>query len=231
VGDGIASLSMDERATLANLSVEAGALTGIVEVDDRALDWLTEHRALTREELGRRVVRADPDAAFSRVIEIDLAEAKPMVARPGDPRSAVSLAELLAREGTVRVDIAYGGSCTGSKASDVAAYATAVRGRRIAPGVRFYVQFGSRAVRAVAEQEGHSATLEAAGALLLEPACGACIRAGPGVSERPDQVTISAGSRNFAGRSGPGQVYLGSPYTVAAAAVTGHLVDPRDLFS
>jgi 3-isopropylmalate/(R)-2-methylmalate dehydratase large subunit len=156
-----------------------------------------------------------------------LARIEPMLAVPSDPRNGRSLREV--REGGApRIDIAYGGSCTGSKASDIDAYAAVLgaglqAGQRVAPGVRLFIQLGSMAVRRYAEQRGYLKIFEAAGAIVLEPACGACIGSGPGISTRDDEVTVSAVNRNFPGRSGPGLVYLASPWVVAASALAGEL--------
>jgi 3-isopropylmalate/(R)-2-methylmalate dehydratase large subunit len=97
-------------------------------------------------------------------------------------------------------------------------------GRSIAPGVHLYIQFGSQEIRDYAIEKGHYALFEAMGVDLIDPSCGACIKAGPGVSDKPDQVTVSAINRNFPGRSGPGQVWLASPLTVASSAIAGYIV-------
>ena len=99
------------------------------------------------------------------------------------------------------------------------------QGKRVADSVKFYIQFGSQETREYCVRKGYLAIFEKAGAKAIEPSCGACINAGPGVSTRPDQIVISAQNRNFPGRSGPGQMYLASPLTVAASAVAGHIVE------
>jgi len=153
-----------------------------------------------------------------------------MLALPGDPRNAVSLRTAL-RGGSVPIDIAYGGSCTGSKAADIDVYAAVLSaglraGRRVAPGVRLFIQLGSLAIRRYAEERGYLELFARAGATVLEPACGACIGSGPGISTRPEEVTVSAVNRNFPGRSGPGRVYLASPWVVAESALWGELRAP-----
>jgi 3-isopropylmalate/(R)-2-methylmalate dehydratase large subunit len=235
-GEGVATLPVDERATLANMAVEGGGFTGLVEVDEAAIAWLAASRGLSEREVRARVVRSDEDASYADLVEIDLRRIEPMVALPGDPRNAVPLSRFRADHGDVRIDIAYGGSCAGSKATDMDLYARVLsealeRGLRTAEGVRLYLQFGSQDVRRYAEGRGYRALFESVGATLLDPACGACIRAGPGISDRPDQVTVSAASRNYPGRSGPGRVYLASPLVVAASAVAGYLIDPETLFA
>jgi 3-isopropylmalate/(R)-2-methylmalate dehydratase large subunit len=227
-GDGVKGLPLDERATLTNMAVEAGSFTGIIEADDVVVDYLGKQRGLAADEVRGRIVRADPGAEYTATFEIDLARIEPMVALPGDPRNGVPLAKL---EGEVKIDIAYGGSCTGGKKADMDMYAEVLRdavakGKTVAPGVHLYIQFGSQDIRRYAESKGYLELFTNAGAELVDPSCGACIKAGPGVSDRPDQVTVSAINRNFPGRSGPGRVYLASPLVVAASAIAGHIVTP-----
>jgi 3-isopropylmalate/(R)-2-methylmalate dehydratase large subunit len=230
-GDGIAALPLDERATLVNMSVEAGGFTGIIEADEVTVDYIHRMRGLPKEELRARIVRSDPGAQYVETFEIDLAGVEPMVATPGDPRNGVPMTEL----GTdVPIDIAYGGSCTGGKKSDMDMYALVLgaalkQGRRVADNVRCYIQFGSREIRRYAEEKGYTKLFEEAGVVMINPSCGACINAGPGASTGPDEVTVSAQNRNFPGRSGPGKVYLASPFTVAASAVAGRIVPPTEI--
>lgn len=234
-GDGVASLSLDERATLANMAVEAGAFTAILPVDDAVLEGLARERGESSSELSARAVTPDPDATYAARIELALDAVEPMVALPSDPKNAMPVSHLAtAVPGGVAIDIAYGGSCTGSKVADMDLYAAVLlpavrRGARVAPGVSFYIQFGSDRVRHHAEARGYVSLFQAAGATLLEPACGACVGAGPGASERPEHVTVSAANRNYPGRSGPGRVYLASPAVVAASALLGRIAAPTSL--
>ncbi len=237
-GPGLASLSMDERATLANMATECVAKTGVVEGDERTVEWIAARRKdLTKDQLRARLVRPDPGAVYAGgVHRIDLDAIVPMVATPGDPDRGIpsdpgngcNVEDLP----SVRIDIAYGGSCTAGKQDDVDAYATVVRealaaGRRVAAGVRFYIQFGSEEVETYARTRGYLDDFRAAGVEVIRPGCGACIGCGPGVSETGDQVTVSAINRNFKGRSGPGKLYLASPSTVAASAIEGRIVSFR----
>jgi len=229
-GPGLRDLDMDERATLANMSVEAGGFTGIVEPDDITVDYLVKQRGMSREAVQSLVVKADPGAVYAEVFTIDLTSLEPMLALPGDPRNGIPMS---AMNGEIKIDIAYGGSCTGGKKADMDMYAAVLKqglaaGKSVAPGVHFYLQFGSVAVKRYAEEQGYIDIFKKAGAELLDPGCGACIRAGPGVSMTPTEVTISSQNRNFPGRSGPGQVYLASPLTVAASALAGHIVPPPE---
>jgi 3-isopropylmalate/(R)-2-methylmalate dehydratase large subunit len=229
-GDGVSGLSFDERATLTNMAVEAGGFTGIVEADEVVVDYLVKQRGLRADDVRALVVRADPGAAYCATFEVDLAAIEPMVATPGDPRNGVPLRTLE----RVKIDIAYGGSCTGGKKADMDMYASVLSkavaaGKRVADGVRLYIQFGSQDIRRYAESKGYLEVFREAGAELVDPSCGACIKAGPGVSDRPEQVTVSAINRNFPGRSGPGKVYLASPLVVAASAIAGHIVAPSSI--
>jgi 3-isopropylmalate/(R)-2-methylmalate dehydratase large subunit len=228
-GDGVAHLPLDERATLTNMAVEAGGFTGIIEADEVVVDYLVKQRGADAADVRRRIVKADPGATYCATFTIDLASIPPMVATPGDPRNGVPLADL---PGEVPINIAYGGSCTGGKKADMDMYAKVLgdavaQGKRVAPGVHFYLQFGSQDIRRYAQEKGYLEVFEKAGAELVDPSCGACIKAGPGSSDSPDQVTVSAQNRNFPGRSGPGKVYLASPLVVAASAIAGRIVAPR----
>jgi 3-isopropylmalate/(R)-2-methylmalate dehydratase large subunit len=229
-GEGVKKMSLDERATLTNMAVEAGSFTGIIEADEVVVAYLTEMRGLPADEVRQRIVRADPDASYAASFEIDLGKVVAMVATPGDPRNGVALTDL----GEVKIQIAYGGSCTGGKKADMDMYAAVLeralaQGRKVADGVQLYIQFGSQHIRQYAEQKGYLEIFQRVGANIVDPSCGACIRAGPGVSFRPDEVTVSAINRNFPGRSGPGQVYLASPWVVAASAIAGKIVAPEQI--
>lgn len=224
-GPGVYAMPMDERATLTNMAVEAGGFTGIIAPDDLTIATLVRTRGLPEAAVRAGIVRSDPDATYAFAFTIDLDRVVPMVATPGDPRNGVPLGEMT---NAVPIDIAYAGSCTGGKKADMDMYAAVLGralsdGRRIAPGVKFFIQFGSQKIRDYAIAKGYPAIFEQAGAEILGPSCGACINAGPGASADPDQVTVSSQNRNFNGRSGPGKVYLASPYTVAAAAIAGFI--------
>lgn len=228
-GDGTFGLGLDERATLTNMSVEAGGFTGIIAADDVVVDYLAGRRQKSRDEIRAMVVTADEGASYAHTFDIDLATLVPMVATPGDPRNGVPLTSL---KSDVKIDIAYGGSCTGGKKADMDMYAEVLsraleHGKRVADGVKLYIQFGSQEIREYAEAKGYVDVFQRAGAELINPSCGACIKAGPGVSNSKDEVTVSAINRNFPGRSGPGQVYLASPLVVAASAVMGRIAGPE----
>ena len=228
-GEAVAELSVDERATMTNMAAEIGGFTGIVEPDAKVVEFLVERRAMSRADAARMVegLASDADAQYAHVIELDADEIHPMVATPGDPGNGKQVRDL---NTPVPVEIAYGGTCTAGKNEDMDMYARVLQdalaqGKRVAESCRFFIQFGSQATRNYAVSRGYLEIFQKAGATVIEPSCGACINAGPGVSTRPDQVVISAQNRNFPGRSGPGQMYLASPLTVAASAVAGTIVE------
>jgi len=228
-GEAIEQLSVDERATMTNMAAEIGGFTGIVAPDKKAVDFLVERRGMDRKKAEAMIggLYSDKDAPYAHVIELDAAEITPMVATPGDPGNGKYVRDL---NTPVPVEIAYGGTCTAGKNEDMDMYAAVLadalkHGKGIADSVKFYIQFGSQETREYCLRKGYLDVFQKAGAIVIEPSCGACINAGPGVSTRPDQVVISAQNRNFPGRSGPGQMYLASPLTVAASAVAGYIVE------
>ena len=229
-GEDLKNWSMDERATLTNMAVEAGGTTGIIEPDEVTLDYVVRTRGLDADEVRKGFVYSDEDAEYAAVFEIDLDAIGPMVATPGDPRNGIPIEEL---DGEVRIDAAYGGSCTGGKMADMDMYASVLEsalksGKRVKDGVHLYIQFGSQKIKQYARQRGYIDLFERAGAELIDPSCGACINAGPGASPNAETVTVSAQNRNFPGRSGPGKLYLASPYVVAASAIAGKIVEPKE---
>jgi len=228
-GEAIEELSVDERATMTNMAAEIGGFTGIVAPDKKAVDFLVERRGMDRAKAESMIagLHSDRGAQYAHVIELDAAEITPMVATPGDPGNGKYVREL---NTPVPVEIAYGGTCTAGKNEDMDMYAAVLadalkQGKHVADSVKFYIQFGSQETRDYCLRKGYLDVFRKAGAEVIEPSCGACINAGPGVSTRPDQVVISAQNRNFPGRSGPGQMYLASPFTVAASAVAGYIVE------
>jgi len=226
-GDAVEALDIDERATMTNMAAEVGAFTGIVRPDEKAVEFLARERGV-RPADSRRMLEglfSDPGAEYETVIDIDAARLEPMVALPGDPGNGLFLHEL---QGPVKVAIAYAGSCTAGKKSDMDMYARVFRealerGERVHAGVKCYIQCGSQEVKRYCEERGYLDVFRDVGAEFIEPSCGACINAGPGVSYDRDTVTISAINRNFPGRSGPGQLYLASPFTTAASAIAGQI--------
>ena len=228
-GDAIAQFSTDERATLTNMTAELGGFTGIVAPDEETVRFLRERRGIDFEL--EPWMRSDPEAEYAQTLHVDCAAVPPMVATPGDPGNGLPLAAVADR---VRIDIAYGGSCTAGKREDFDHYHevlrwAADRGLRLAPGVQLFLQFGTTAVRDHCVSAGYMDAFEKVGARMLQPSCGACGNCGPGGSIASEQITVSAINRNFPGRGGPGQVWLASPPTVAASAIAGELLSFEEL--
>ena len=233
-GPGLAYLSMDERATLCNMATECSARNGICEGDEMTVEWMLMMRPeLSASQVREKIVAPDEGAIYDGgTHHIDLSAIVPMVAHPGNPDEGIpsdpTNGALVSEIGTVDIDIAYGGSCTAGKIDDIAYYAEVctaadAAGMTVAEAVDFYIQYGSGLVKEYALEQGWDALFRRVGVNVIDPGCGACIGAGPGVSTSPDQVTVSAINRNFQGRSGPGKLYLASPLTVAASAFTGRI--------
>jgi len=229
VGPVIDAMSIDERATLTNMVAELGGLTGICAPDLETVRFLKERRGIEFEI--EDWMHSDSDAFYAHEIVLNCSDVGPMLARPGDPGNGLSLSEL---ESPVPVQIAYGGSCTAGKREDFDHYFEVAkwardRQMRVADGVKLYLQCGTLDVRQYCIDQGYLDTFEAIGAELLGPACGACGQCGPGVTEEANQTVVSAINRNFAGRGGPGQVWLASPPTVVASALAGEILSFDDL--
>jgi 3-isopropylmalate/(R)-2-methylmalate dehydratase large subunit len=222
-GGGVEALPMAERMVLTNMSAELGAKTGLIAPDAVTVAALAEAGVDQPDALSWR---GDADAAYERVLDLAAGELPPQVAAPHSPENAAPVA---AHAG-VAIDQAYIGACTGAKLSDLRMAAEVLRGRKVAPGVRLLVAPASTRATHQAAEDGTLAALTGAGAILLPTGCGACAGFGAGVLAE-DEVCISSTARNFKGRMGAAsaRVYLGSPYTVAAAAVTGCISDPREL--
>jgi len=228
-GEGIAPMDTDERATLTNMCAELGGLTGIVAPDAQTLRFLKERRGVDFQI--EDWMHSDEGAHFVHRIAVDLSGLRPMVAQPGDPGQGLAVADLPER---VRIDIAYGGSCTAGKREDFDHYHAVLawglkQGLKIPPSVQVFLQYGTTAVRDYCIAQGYDKTFAAMGVRILQPSCGACANCGPGSSTDAAQVTVSAINRNFPGRSGPGQVWLASPPTVMASALAGELLSFEEL--
>lgn len=228
-GEGIAHLSTDERATLTNMCAELGGLTGIVAPDVETLRFLRERRDV--DAVIEDWMHSDDGAHYAHHMAVDLTQLSPMVARPGDPGLGLALSDL---QEPVRIDIAYGGSCTAGKREDFDHYHAVLawglaQGLKVPEGVHVFLQYGTTAVRDYCTAQGYDKTFAALGVRILQPSCGACANCGPGSSTDAAQVTVSAVNRNFPGRSGPGQVWLASPPTVMASALAGELISFEDL--
>ena len=220
-GPGIAALSVPERATITNMGTELGATTSIFPSDDVTRAFL----AAEGREADFTPLASDPDAHYDRVIDIDLNTLQPMIACPHSPDNVVPVASLA---GT-KVDQVCIGSCTNSSLFDMLKVAALLKGRTIAPGVSLSISPGSKQVLTMLSDCGALTDILASGARLLECACGPCI--GMGFSPNSGGVSLRTFNRNFLGRSGTkdAQVYLVSPETAVAAALTGTITDPQTL--
>ena len=220
-GDGVADLSVPQRATITNMGAELGVTTSLFPSDERTREFLRRQR----REKDYTPFAADSDAEYDEVIEIDLDTLEPLAACPSSPDQIKSIRELAGKKvGQVLV-----GSCTNGGYRDLALVAKALKGKTIHPDVTLGIAPGSRPVLEMLCNEGLLGDLVAAGARILEVGCGPCI--GQGQSPADDTITVRTFNRNFAGRSGTkgDQSYLVSPETAVAAALTGVFTDPRDL--
>ncbi len=237
-GLGVATLTVDERLSISNMTTEWGTLVGWFPVDERTLAYLNERqdelkaqgvKRIRSEELAAWAVNPpapDADADYAARIVLDLSEVTPHVSGPDTVQVMASLAEIEPQR--VAIQKAYLVSCVNSRLEDLAAAAQALAGKRVAPTVKFYLAPASRAVQEQAERRGSWQTLLEAGAITLPAGCGPCIGLGTGLLE-PDEVGISATNRNFKGRMGSrdAQCYLASPAVVAASAVAGYICGPN----
>ncbi|MGO4331267.1 3-isopropylmalate dehydratase large subunit [Cupriavidus sp. 2TAF22] len=229
-GEAVAALPMQERMTLSNMSAELGAQTGLIAPDATTVAWLAEAGvpAATLDAIALAHWRTDPGAALLESHRFDAGALAPQVAAPHSPANTGPVGEVAGQA----VDIAYLGACTGAKLEDLRMAASVLRGRRVAPGVSLQLAPASLRDQQQAEREGTLAALLDAGAHLLPNACNAC--AGYGASRFPaGSRAIASTARNFAGRMGDSgsAVWLASPLTVAASAVAGKIIDPREMLA
>lgn len=219
-GEAVHALPMDDRLTLTNMAIEAGAKTGIIEPDDVTIRYVQE-----RGRLDIDPVISDADANYKHVITYDASTLEPLVALPYSPANGVPVN----KTGDVSIQQAYIGACTGAKYYDIAAAAAILKGHRIAAGTRMFVAPATADAYRLAASDGTLATLLEAGATMLPPTCNACAGLSNGILSENERC-ISSTNRNFRGRMGPlsSEVFLASPATVAASAITGRITDPRE---
>ena len=220
-GDGVAALSMDDRFTIANMAIEAGAKNGIFPVDAATRRYLFEHRA--KEPV---VHAADPDAAYARTVEIDLAALRPTVAFPHLPSNVRTIDAV----GDVPIDQVVIGSCTNGRLSDLRIAAEAMAGRHVAPTVRCIVIPATQRIWLQAMEEGLLRTFAEAGCVVSTPTCGPCLGGHMGILAKGERC-VATTNRNFVGRMGhvESEVYLASPAVAAASAVAGRIAGPEEL--
>lgn len=214
-GEGLHSLTVSDRVAICNLCVEAGAKTALMEVDDIALDYLREHGREPKE-----IFKSDDDAVFSQVIDIDLSQIQPVVAKPHFVDNVVAAKESLG----VKIDEAFLGSCNNGRIEDLRVGASIIKGKKVSPEVRFLVVPASRSVYSQALSEGLLDIFIEAGAIVMNPNCSVCWGSCQGVIGE-NEVLISTGTRNFKGRAGhrDSYVYLASAATVTASAIKGEI--------
>jgi homoaconitate hydratase family protein/3-isopropylmalate dehydratase small subunit len=218
-GDAVNRFTLDERITIASMGTEMGAIIVLFEPNDLVLDYC-------QERTGRKIepVKADADAKYAQVYDIDLSKFRPMISRPGAPHDTVSIEDV---KGT-KIDSAFIGSCTNGRIMDMRAVANVLEGRQVAPGVVLKIVPGTNEVWKQCLDEGLIQIFKNAGALLSNAGCAGCA-AGQVGQNGPGEVTISTGNRNFPGKQGKGDVYLASPAVVAASAVAGYITSPDDI--
>lgn len=220
-GDGIAALSMDDRFTIANMAIEAGAKNGIFPVDEQTIAYMKEHSAKPY-----KVFEADEDAVYDETYTIDLSTLEPTAAFPHLPENTKTIKE----SGEVKIDQVVIGSCTNGRISDLRAAAEVLSGHKVAEGIRAIVIPATQAIYLQAMKEGLIETFITSGCIVSTPTCGPCLGGHMGVLAAGERA-VSTTNRNFVGRMGhvESEVYLASPAVAAASAVTGKLSEPSEL--
>lgn len=220
-GEGLEYLSMDDRFTIANMAIEAGAKNGIFEVDDKTLEYVKSH---SNKEY--KVFKADGDAVYRKVYEIDLSKIKPTVAFPHLPSNTRTIDEV----GEVKIDQVVIGSCTNGRLEDLRAAARILKGRKVHPDVRVIIFPATQKIYLEAMKEGLIETFIKAGAAVSTPTCGPCLGGHMGILAKGERA-IATTNRNFVGRMGhpESEVYLASPAVAAASAITGKISSPEEV--
>ena len=219
-GDGIANLTMDDRFTIANMAIEAGAKNGIFPVDDLAIEYMKEH---SKREF--KIYTADEDAVYDEEIIIDLSKLRPTIAFPHLPENTRTIDEIIE---PVKIDQVVIGSCTNGRIDDLRCAAKVLEGRSVAKGIRCIIIPATQAIYMQAMEEGLLKTFINAGAVVSTPTCGPCLGGYMGILAE-DEKCISTTNRNFVGRMGhvKSEIYLASPAIAAASAVTGQISSPE----
>ncbi|MBU4532160.1 MAG: 3-isopropylmalate dehydratase large subunit [Eubacteriales bacterium] len=219
-GEAIRAMSIEARFTVANMAIEMGAKAGLMEADEKTFDWVKRFGGS-----GFEAVAADADAVYARVLEYDVSALEPQLAKPHRVDNVAPLSELA---GTP-IHQAVIGTCTNGRLEDLRIAAEILKGRKVSPDVRFIIAPASREIYVQAMREGLLETLVLAGGAVVTPGCGPCVGTHNGVPSDGETV-ISTANRNFKGRMGNrnAEIYLGSPATVMASAITGKITDPRE---
>ncbi|MCH2604348.1 MAG: 3-isopropylmalate dehydratase large subunit [Candidatus Nitrosopelagicus sp.] len=218
-GSGIDEMSVESRLTLTNMTTEAGAKNGIIEADEKTINYLQQRGATNLNQ-----IKSDEDAEYAKLFEYEASEIEPIVAKPYSPENITQVRDV----SSIELDKAYIGSCTGAKYEDLLAAAKILKGKQVK--IRTEVLPAAISIYKRAMQDGLLQIFMDAGAMVGPPTCGACCGAHMGVLAK-DEICISTTNRNFPGRMGhiDSQTYLASPLVAAASAVTGKITDPRDL--
>lgn len=221
VGEGIKYLTIDDRFTIANMAIEAGAKNGIFPVDDIAIEYMKEH---SKKEY--KVYEADEDAEYDEVYDIDLSTIRPTVAFPHLPENTKTIDEV----GEVKIDQVVIGSCTNGRISDLRIAAKVMEGKKIAKGMRCIIFPATQAIYLQALKEGLLETFVSAGAVVSTPTCGPCLGGHMGILAEGERA-VATTNRNFVGRMGhtSSEVYLASPAVAAASALTGYISSPENI--
>jgi 3-isopropylmalate/(R)-2-methylmalate dehydratase large subunit len=226
-GDIISHLSISERMTLTNMTAELGAQTGLIAADETTFNYIRQTGRKQERQVrvdNNSALQSDDDAYFSATHKVNVAELVPYVAMPDSPDNAVTIEKVSG----VQIQQAYIGACTGAKLEDLQMAARVLKNNTVAKGIRLLIAPASIQTTAAAAADGTLKILTESGAILMPSGCGACAGYGAGILAE-GEVCISSTARNFKGRMGhpTSKVYLGSPYTVAASAIVGHITDPR----
>jgi 3-isopropylmalate/(R)-2-methylmalate dehydratase large subunit len=223
-GDAVHALSMSERMVLSNMAAELGAETGLIAPDATTLEHIRAHGGeVTDEALSWQ---GDADAEYEKTYELNVSQMVPQIAAPHSPANTSDVTDI----GPVHIDQCYIGACVGAKLEDLQMAARVLKGRKVATSTRLLIAPATTHVTALASADGTLQALTEAGAIIMPSGCGACAGMGAGLLSR-GETCLSSTNRNFKGRMGHAEanVYLGSPYSVAAAAVAGEIIDPREL--
>ncbi len=226
VGDGVKHLTMDDRFTICNMAIEAGAKNGIFPVDNITEEYIKTHLCETINK-ALKVYNADEDAVYDEVIEIDLSELKPTVAFPHLPENTKTTDEIT---GDIKIDQVVIGSCTNGRINDLKIAAEVMKGKKVAKDVRCIVFPGTQSIYLEAIEKGYIADLVKAGAAISTPTCGPCLGGHMGILAEGERA-VSTTNRNFVGRMGhiDSEVYLASPAVAAASAITGKISSPQEV--
>ena len=227
MGEGIKNLSMDDRFTMANMAIEAGAKNGIFIVDELTQEYLSAHRSEVKEmQKQAKVYEADADAVYESTYTIDLAKIKPTIAFPHLPDNTKTIDEV----GDIKIDQVVIGSCTNGRMEDMKVTAEILKGRKVAKGLRLIIIPGTQKVYLECVKKGYAEIFVEAGAVFSTPTCGPCLGGYMGILAAGEKV-VSTTNRNFVGRMGhvDSEVYLASPAVAAASALAGRIAGPEAL--